>query len=56
MEKLNIKKLVAKLSALGEDKAELNLWLSIFEDLQPDEQQELLFNLQDEIKKLEQIK
>ena len=50
--KQNLEKLVGQLSNLGEDKDELNLWLTIFEDLEPEEQGELTTILQDELKKL----
>ena len=53
---MNIADLVSKLINLGEDKDELNLWLTIFEDLKPAEQQELTASLQEEIKNLERIK
>lgn len=56
MQKAELQKLVSNLSNLGEDAKELNLWLNIYDDLQPDEQEELTANLQDELKKLERIK
>lgn len=51
-----LKELVDKLSALGEDADELQLWLTIFFDLDPSEQAALVANLQSELQKLERIK
>ena len=51
----DIENLVERLCKLGEDKDELSLWASIYKDLEPEEQQELVVNLQDELQKLEKI-
>jgi hypothetical protein len=56
MQKTRLKELILKLSDLGEDKDELKLWSSIFQDLEPSEQTELIANLQDELTKLESLK
>jgi hypothetical protein len=45
--------LVKKLIAHGEDAAELNFWLKIFDALSPDKQKKLLSNLNSELEKLE---
>ena len=55
MLKRDLQKLAQRLCELGEDKDELNLWVSIYDDLEPDEQTELEANLQNELTKLESV-
>jgi hypothetical protein len=52
MENLNLKEIVEKLIALGEDKDELNYWLDIFDDLPEEKQKEVFSNFQEELTKL----
>lgn len=52
MENLNLKEIVEKLIALGEDKDELTYWLDIFDDLPKEKQREIFSNLQEELTKL----
>ena len=56
MKQEELKELISKLSVLGEDRDELELWLKIFQDLDPSEQASLITNLQTELQKLEHLK
>ena len=55
MTKLELQKLISQLASLGEDKDELDLWYSIFDDLELAEQQELVANLENELHQLQQV-
>ncbi len=55
MEKFDLQNLIAKLLKLGEDKDELDFWLSLYDDLDPAEQRELTANLEGELQKLERL-
>ena len=48
--------LIKKLSALGENRDELELWSKIFQDMDPSEQSSLIANLQTELQQLERLK
>lgn len=52
MEFSNIQDLIQKLITLGEDREELEYWQSIYPDLAPEKQTELLQNLQEEVQAL----
>ena len=56
MKQKELNELINKLSALGEDKDELELWSKIFQDLDPAEQTSLITNLQTELQQLEHLK
>ena len=49
-------KLINKLIELGEDKEELNLWQDLFPYLSVEKQNQLVKNLEEELKKLESLK
>jgi len=53
---LSISDLVKKLIQLGENETELNFWLKLFPDLEPDEQKKLIKNLEKEVKDLQNLK
>ncbi len=53
MTKEELSKIIDQLVALGEDKDELNYWLSIYDDLEPDAQTELVNNLKTELQDLQ---
>lgn len=48
-----LSKIIDQLVALGEDKDELNFWLRIYDDLEPDAQSELVNNLTKELQDLQ---
>ena len=56
MKREQLEKLIHKLSSLGEDKSEMELWLKIFQDLDSTEQADLIRNLQKELQQLERLK
>ena len=56
MEQSNLKEIVEKLIALGEDKDELMYWVEIFDDLPAEKQSELLENLKKELETLTKSK
>ena len=56
MKQEELKNLIDKLITLGEDKDELELWLKLFQDLDPSEQATLISNLQTELQQLEDLK
>lgn len=56
MKEEELNELVSKLSALGENRDELELWSKIFQDLDPSEQTALITNLQTELRQLEHSK
>jgi len=51
----NLKIIVEKLIALGEDAEELQYWLDIYIDLPEEQQKEIFENLSAELKKLEAL-
>ncbi|HEY4479298.1 MAG TPA: hypothetical protein VI981_03005 [Candidatus Paceibacterota bacterium] len=55
-DKQNLDELIEKLLKFGEDAEELGYWQSIFDDLEPGEQEALISNLRDELEKLEKLK
>lgn len=56
MEQAELENLIEKLIKLGEDKSELNFWLKLYPDLEPDEQEKLVKNLENELSQLEKLK
>lgn len=48
--------LIQKLIALGEDKDELGLWQNLFSTLKDEEKMELIKNLEEELKQLQDLK
>ena len=56
LEKEKLENIIKKLTDLGEDKQELKFWQEIFDDLKEEEKQNLLNNLEEELKKLENLK
>ena len=56
MKQEELNELINKLSALGEDRDELELWSKIFQDLDPSEQASLITNLETELQQLEHLK
>lgn len=56
MTKQELQLLTQQLVTLGEDQGELEYWLDIYEDLEPDQQTELVTDLQEELKELQAIK
>lgn len=56
MNQQDFNQLAQKLTALGEDKNELELWQNLFPDLNDEEKIELIKNLENELKQLEDLK
>ena len=56
MKQEELNELINKLSALGEDRDELELCSKIFQDLDPSEQASLITNLETELQQLEHLK
>ncbi len=52
MNKETFQEIITKLIALGEDKEELEFWLSIFDDLSEERQTEIFLNMQEELEAL----
>lgn len=52
MTKQELTAVVNQLITLGEDQDELNYWLDIYDDLEPDKQAEIAANLQEELAEL----
>jgi len=48
-----LEKLIANLVKEGEDKAELSMWLDLYDLLSPEERETLVNNLEKELKDLE---
>lgn len=55
MEQSELKNLISELVKFGEDKDELEIWLTVFPDLEAGEQNELLGNLRAELEQLKKI-
>jgi hypothetical protein len=53
--KIHLKETIDQLVALGEDKVELDFWLSVFDLMNEEEQIKLFDNLSKELKKLKAI-
>ncbi len=56
MNQQDFNQLIQKLTDLGEDKNELELWQNLFPDLEEEEKKELIKNLEDELKQLKDLK
>lgn len=56
MKQEELNELVNKLAALGEDIDELEMWSSIFQDLDPSERASLVTNLKTELQQIEDLK
>lgn len=50
-----LENIIQKLEALGEDEKELKYWLTIFDDLTAEEQEELMKNLRSSLVELSDV-
>lgn len=50
LSKSHLEKLLKELAILGEDQTELNLWSGIYDELSDQEKEDLIANLEKEIK------